>query len=273
MPDAVPPGGPRSAAVKRAVSLHRRSGRLAAGAFLAEGPQAVREAVAAGAAMEVLTTPTGAQRYADVLGGHRGESNATARVTLLTAEALARACDASTPQPIAAICRLPVAGIADVIAPATSLAVLLVECQDPGNVGTVVRLADAVGADGVILTSGSADPYGPKAVRASVGSIFHLPVVTDVTAADVLAAAAANQLATHATVGVAGTDLFDLAAGGELAQPTLWLFGNEAKGLPPELQQRCSRRVTIPIFGRAESLNLAAAAAVCLYESARSRHR
>lgn len=303
--------------------LHRRRGRTETGTFLAEGPQAVREAITSGAAIEVLATPAGVDQFAALLGPSEAVSatadsarkdagdavtgssvedagaQARTQATLLSEDALARACDAASPQAIAAICRRDPAELADVIqvasdaarrarsdtrsakyasvskstAQSTALLVLLVDCQDPGNVGAVVRLADAVGAAGVIISAGSADPFGPKAVRASTGSIFHVPVVTDVDPIEVLGIAAASGITTIAAAGEAMQDVFDLAASGQLRPATMWLFGNEAHGLPVTLRTTCHHEVAIPIFGQAESLNLATAAALCLYQSALAQRR
>lgn len=304
--------GTRSAVVRRAVRLHRRSGRAETGAFLAEGPQAVREAIKAGVAIELLTTQTGAERFGVLLGAF-GAANATdgaetdaassgahAHVSLLTEAAMVRACDAVHPQPIAAICRQHRTELADVVRSTpirgttkqpvtqstqstpgsswlspqpTALLVMLVDCQDPGNVGTVVRLADAVGARAVVISAGSADPFGPKAVRASTGSIFHVPVVTEVDPNEVLSAAAGSGITTIAAAGDAEQDVFELSADGQLHQPTMWVFGNEAHGLPAALRVQCRHEAAVPIFGQAESLNLATAAALCLYQSALAQRR
>lgn len=228
----------------------------------------MREAVARGAAIELLTTPAGHERFHVLLADAVG-----VRITLLTAEAMERACDMATPQPIAAICRRPPAEISAALNERTKLVLMLVDCQDPGNVGTVVRLTDAVGADGLVLGGNCADPFGPKAVRASAGSIFHVPVVPDVDPDQVVATAAALGIATIAAAGDAAADVFALAAAGALERRTLWLFGNEAHGLASALRARCDQEIAIPIFGHAESLNLAAAAAICLYQSALAQRR
>jgi TrmH family RNA methyltransferase len=148
--------------------------------------------------------------------------------------------------------------------------VVLVEARDPGNVGTIIRVADAAGADAVVLTAGSVDPHNGKSVRASVGSLFHLPVLTGLRiegTAAALAGAGLQVLAADA----AGVDLDDLDEA--LGHPTAWLFGNEAYGLPPGLVSAADQVVAVPIHGKAESLNLATAAAVCLYASARRQRR
>jgi TrmH family RNA methyltransferase len=145
--------------------------------------------------------------------------------------------------------------------------------REPGNVGTLIRTADAAGADAVVLSSESVDPHNPKAVRASVGSIFHVPISTDV---DVPAAAPAwrdQGLQVLAADGYGSSDLDDCIDDGTLTKPTVWLFGNEAHGLPDGYDAFVDRSVKVPIYGRAESLNLATAAAICLYASARAQRR
>jgi TrmH family RNA methyltransferase len=148
------------------------------------------------------------------------------------------------------------------------LVVVLVEPNDPGNLGTILRTADAVGADAVVV-AGGVDVYNGKAIRASAGSLFHLNVVIDVNADEVFAAA--DGFTTLATAGLGAVDLDDLIDGGELSARTMWLFGSEAHGLPESTLDRADHTVRVPLYGRAESLNLAAAAAVCLYASARAR--
>jgi TrmH family RNA methyltransferase len=152
------------------------------------------------------------------------------------------------------------------------LVAVLESTQDPGNAGTVIRTADAAGAAAVVLTDGSTDPHGGKCVRASAGSLWHLPVVHGPTLADAVAALRAAGLVVLATSGAGEDDLDDLQDSGALAGPTAWLLGNEAGGLSEQALALADRRVRIPIRGRAESLNLATAAAVCLYASARA-HR
>ena len=144
------------------------------------------------------------------------------------------------------------------------------DVRDPGNAGTVIRTADAVGADAVVLAGHSVDAYNPKTVRASVGSLFRLPLALAPDPAALVAELQSAGLAVLAADGTGELDLF--AADEQLRRPVAWLFGNEAWGLPPELAALADHRVRIPIPGRAESLNLATAAAVCLYATARARH-
>jgi TrmH family RNA methyltransferase len=151
----------------------------------------------------------------------------------------------------------------------SSLVAVCADVRDPGNAGTIIRTADALGADAVVLAGHSVDPYNPKSVRASVGSLFHLPVALE---PDPAAAVVAAQEAGLVVLAADGDGELSLADTAEIvAGPTAWLFGNEAWGLPAELAALADHRVRIPIHGRAESLNLATAAAICLHESARTR--
>ena len=235
--------------------LTRRSARRETGRFLAEGAQAVREALAADAVVELFATAEAIGRYPELTGD-------AAEISVKDAAALS---ETVTPQGLVAVCRLVQPSLADVLARGPRLLAVLVEPNDPGNLGTIVRTADAAGADAVVL-DGGVDVYNGKAVRASAGSLFHLPVVT-ASVAEVLD----SDLSTLATSGEGRRDLDDLADDGTLAGPTAWLFGTEAHGLPAAVLDAATHTVRVPIHGRAESLNLAAAAAVCLYASARAR--
>jgi len=151
------------------------------------------------------------------------------------------------------------------------LLAVCVDVRDPGNAGTVIRCADAAGTGGVVLAGSTVDPYNGKAVRASVGSLFHVPLALEPGTADVVDALHAADTTVLAADGAGELDLDDAIDDGLLTRPTAWLFGNEAHGLPDEVAGRADHRVRIPIHGRAESLNLATAAAVCLYASARAQ--
>ena len=244
--------------------LHRRSARVAERRFVVEGPQAVREALAAGALLELYAVDPGAPLA--VLARAQGVP-----VTTVTEPVLQALGETVTPQGLVGVAPLLAVGLEGLPAQPRLVAVLDA-VNEPGNAGTVLRTADAAGADAVVLTAGSTDPHGGKCVRASAGSLWHLPVVADVAAPAVLAALQARGVQVLATSGAGEDDLEDLADGGGLAAPTAWLFGTEAHGLAPDLLEAADRRVRIPLRGRAESLNLAAAAAVCLYTSARA-HR
>jgi TrmH family RNA methyltransferase len=245
----------RLAAARR---LTRRPARRETGRFLAEGAQAVREALAAGAVLEVFATGEAFQRHPSL----------TADASEISAKDAAALSETVTPQGLVAVCSLTQPSLASLAARSPRLLVVLVEPNDPGNLGAIIRTADAAGADAVVL-DGGADPYNGKAVRASAGSLFHLPVI-EALASEVLALPGITALATS---GSGSHSVDDLADNGTLGQPSAWLFGSEAHGLPASIMDAADHVVRVPIYGRAESLNLAAAAAVCLYASARAQRR
>lgn len=193
--------------------------------------------------------------------------------TLVEDRAAAGLSESVTPAGVVAVCRSVDRPLGHVVVPGARLVALLADVRDPGNAGTVVRTADAAGADAVVLAGHAVDAHNAKAVRASVGSLFHLPVALAPDPAEAVAAAHAAGLQVLAADGGGEDDLDDLADDGTLAAPTAWLLGNEAWGLPAELAALADRRVRIPIHGRAESLNLSTAAALCLYASARAQRR
>ena len=249
----------RLAAARR---LTRRQGRRDAGRFLAEGAQAVREALAAGAVLELFATAEAMQRHPELTGD-------ASEIGTKDAAGLS---ETVTPQGLVAVCRAVDVPLATALERRPRLVAALIETNDPGNAGTILRPADAAGAAAVVLVGG-VDPYNGKAVRASAGSLFHVDVVLAAGAGELLHRARAHGLRVLATTGAGTRDLDDLADDGALAAPTVWLFGNEARGLPAELVAAADSSVRVPVHGRAESLNLAAAAAVCLYASARAQRR
>ncbi|MEU1620420.1 TrmH family RNA methyltransferase [Streptomyces sp. NPDC008238] len=256
----------RSPRVVAARRLARRSFRGKERRFLAEGPQAVREAMAH--LVEVYVTPEAAARHEGIVAAARA-----ARVPVLTAtdEVVAEMSDTVTPQGIIGLCRFLDTPFDEVLRARPKLVAVLAHVRDPGNAGTVLRCADAAGAEAVVLTDASVDLYNPKAVRASVGSLFHLPVAVGVpmeTVVDGLRAAGVRLLAAD---GAGERDLDAELDEGTMGGPTAWIFGNEAWGLPEETRALADEVVRVPIHGRAESLNLATAAAVCLYASARAQ--
>jgi TrmH family RNA methyltransferase len=246
-----------NARLAAALRLTRRSARRETGRFLAEGAQAVREALAASAVVELFATAEAMARY-PLLCADASE---------ISARDAAALSETVTPQGLVAVCELAQPAFGDVLDRSPRLLAVLSEPNDPGNLGTIIRTADAAGADAVVI-DGGVDPCNGKAVRASAGSLFHLPVVA-APMEDVLS----SGLLTLATSGSGSSDLDSLVDDGALAAPSAWLFGTEAHGLPTDVLERASCTVRVPIYGRAESLNLAAAAAVCLYASARAQRR
>jgi TrmH family RNA methyltransferase len=258
--------------VAAARSLLSRKGRAAASAFLVEGPHAVGDALAATShdVTDLFITDTAAERETTLLRAAAGRG---VPVRTVTDRALASIRDTVTPQGVVAVVTMPKLDLAAAVREDSRLVVVLDEISDPGNAGTVIRTADAAGADAVIATSGSVDLWSGKVVRATAGSHFHLPLVADVSIDSAVSAARDRGLQVLCTAGDGDVDLDDMIDSGALAVPTVWLFGNEAHGVSPAARQLADRTVRIPVYGGAESLNLAAAAAVCLYASARALRR
>jgi RNA methyltransferase, TrmH family len=176
-----------------------------------------------------------------------------------------------TPQGVVAVCRVLDVSLERCLAGSPALLAVCANVRDPGNAGTLLRVADAAGADAVLLAGSSVDPYNGKCVRASAGSLFHVPLAAGVDVEEAVSGARSVGLRVLAADGAGAVDLHEAEARGLLAGPTAWMFGNEAWGLPADVAARADAVVRVPIYGRAESLNLATAAAVCLYASARAR--
>lgn len=255
---------PRSPRVRAVAKLTKRSARQETGLFLLEGPQAAREVLVyrPETVIEMFATPSALERHADLREFAR---DAGIEVVFTTEGVLDAMADTVTPQGIVAVARQTPSSVRDVFAASPRLVAICEEVRDPGNLGTIIRAADAAGADAVILTGRTVDPYNPKVVRATTGSLFHLPIAVGVdlaTAVDRAHAAGVRVVAAD----VGGEDF--LAARAVLAEPTAWLFGNEARGLDEEALALADLSLRLPIYGSAESLNLATAASVCLYETA-----
>jgi RNA methyltransferase, TrmH family len=235
----------------------------------------VREALSAhsegtGRVREVFATSEAEQRHAEV--GERARACGIP-VHHVTERAAASLSETVTPQGLVAHCDLPEVGAGEALAGRPSLVAVLVGVSDPGNAGTVIRVADAAGAGAVLFAGDTVDPYNGKAVRASTGSVFHLPIGRDRDASAVLASCRRAGLRLVGADGHAPDDLDTADLRGQLSQPTAWVFGSEAHGLPERVVRELDATLRVPLYGRAESLNLATAAAVCLYASARSQHR
>ncbi|BDZ58349.1 TrmH family RNA methyltransferase [Barrientosiimonas endolithica] len=254
---------PRAQRVKSVRALGRRSARERAGRFVAEGPQAVREALAfaPGTVVEVYAEPGVAERHADLL-----TAAAAADVPFheTSPEVLSAMAGTEHPQGLIAVCRPVDVPLAQALGPDPRLVVVLTNVRDPGNAGTVIRCADAVGADAVVVSAASVDIYNPKVVRSTAGSLWHLPLVRGVEIEQALEACSARGLRVLAADGAGSTLLPQV----DLTGPHAWVMGNEAWGLEEAVRERCDDVVRVPIHGHAESLNLAMAATVCLYASA-----
>ncbi|MDQ2709032.1 MAG: RNA methyltransferase, partial [Actinomycetota bacterium] len=244
--------------------------------FLAEGAQAVHAALAAAAecrnsgvrVFELFVTEAALDRHPELPAA---AATVGAPVSLVSECAAATLSETVTPQGLIAVCGLLDVPIASALGECPRLVVVLVGTADPGNAGTVIRVADAAGADAVLLAGDGVDPHNGKCVRASAGSVFHLPLARTREIPAALAECRRAGLRLLAATAGGELDLDDAAETGVLAEPCAWLFGNEAHGLPDAVAETCDHRVSIPIHGRAESLNLATAAAVCVYATARAQ--
>ncbi|MGH3358418.1 MAG: TrmH family RNA methyltransferase, partial [Nocardioidaceae bacterium] len=202
---------------------------------------------------------------------YRSEISEDLPLSIVDDAAIAALSDTVTPQGIVAHCRFVDVPVDEILASGPRLIAVCADVRDPGNAGTVVRCADAAGADAVLFGANSVDPYNPKAVRASTGSLFHVAIGIDHDLPAMIERVRAHGVRVLAADGAGPTDLFTAEADGLLAGPLAWLFGNEAWGLPDETLRIADAAVAVPIYGRAESLNLATAAAVCLYSAARAQ--
>ncbi|NNH75740.1 RNA methyltransferase [Nocardia uniformis] len=257
----------RNPRVVSAVKLHRGAHRRKTGLFLAEGANSVASALDTGRVEELFYSVKAAGREHELVAGAAASGVRTTLVSDRAAEMLG---ETVTPPGLVALCRQVDVPLTSILDTAPRMLAVPVEIADPGNAGTLIRVADAVGANGVVLTGDSVDPHNGKCVRACAGSLFHVPVARSRDIDTTLSALEEAGIAILATTARGEVDLDD--ADEILSGPVAWLFGNEAHGLDPAIARRATHRVRIPIHGRAESLNLAAAAAICLYASSRVQH-
>ena len=289
-PQDFPMTNPRADRVRDVAKLAGRPARLKRGRFLAEGPQAVREALtlhreriaAGGSAVvhEVFASEACLERLPELADLAEGT-----QLRLASDDVLAAMADTVNPQGIVAVCSFVDVSLESVLDAGPRLIAVMCQVRDPGNAGTVLRAADAAGADAVILTGSSVDIYNPKAVRSTAGSLFHLPVVLGADVEDLVARCREQGIGVLAADGYGTVNLDQLqdenaarrlgngsvASAYALEAPTAWLFGNEAQGLSDAELALADHRVAVPVYGAAESLNLGTAATVCLYASARSQ--
>lgn len=293
---------PQADRVKDIAKLATRSARTKTGLFLVEGPQAVREALKAHQNKPLLDavyiTERAYDRHPDIVdlleevhGTPTPQPVRRVFMRMCTEPVLAAMAESVSPQGIIAVAfqqDTPLTQIWGEGAINPRLVAVLAQVQDPGNAGTILRAADAAGADLIITTKGSVDLYNPKAVRSTAGSLFHLPVLQGIDLEDFAEDAKAQGMGVLAADGYGRVSLDDLQEAAfalrlglepakkvkyNLAQPTVWLFGNEAQGLSDQEKAAASLRVSIPLRGAAESLNVGMAAGVCLFASALAQNR
>lgn len=255
---------PGSARVKAVTKLQQKDARIETGLFLLEGPQGLKELSNFPEIVhEIFVTESAAQRYSVELAKLQQSKVKIETVSNKTMEKLS---ETQTPQGVVAVVHQQHIELGDLIEAKPRLTVMLDRVQDPGNAGTILRVADAAGCDGVIFSRESVDVYNGKTVRSTAGSLLHVPVAINVELPEAIA-----------QLKKSGVQVFLADAQGEglnqmgsevLGKPTAWIFGNEAGGVDPSLRSQVDRVVSIPIYGSAESLNLATAAAICLYSSA-----
>lgn len=242
------------------MALARRRERVAAGRFLLEGPNAVEGALHDGILLEVYATqdvaPDWAPRLPDGVELH-----------VVADHVMERLADSRSPQGIVAVGALRTSSLDEVVGPGLLLACH--EVSDPGNAGTVVRLADAVGATGVVLGAGSVDPFNAKVVRAAAGSLSHVPLVVDVATSDLLVACGRRGQTTVALDATGDVDVAEFVPG---PAGVALVGGSEAHGLPADVLAAVDVVVRLPMWGRTESLNLGTAMAVAAYSLARHVH-
>ncbi|MEV0252433.1 RNA methyltransferase [Nocardia sp. NPDC050712] len=249
------------------VKLHRSVQRRKTGLFLAEGANSVASALETGRVEELFFSSKAAARETELVAGAAARGVRTTLVSDRAAEMLG---ETVTPPGLVAVCRQVDVPLTDLLAASPRTLAVPVEISDPGNAGTLIRVADAVGAAGVVLAGDSVDPHNGKTVRACAGSLFHVPVARARDIDATLTALEGAGIALLATTARGEVDLDE--ADDILRGPVAWLFGNEAHGLDRAVADRATHRIRIPIHGRAESLNLAAAASICLYASSRVQH-
>src|SRR5690242_3500363 len=225
---------PRTPRIVAARRLQRRRDRDQARRFLAEGPQAVREALAAGVVLELFGTPAGLDRHAELTAQ-------APEVSPVTDDALEALTETVHPQGLVALCEQVDVPIGEALAKRPQLVAVVAEIRDPGNAGTILRTADAAGAGAVIFAGDAVDPYNGKCVRGSAGSLFHVDVVR--AGLSVVGDLRAAGLQVLATTGYGADDLDTLLDDGGLAGPTAWIFGSEAHGLPADVLDAADRRV------------------------------
>lgn len=261
----------RTPRIVNAAKLHRAAARKKAGRFLAEGANAVSAALRYGDVVEVYLTEEGLESMGAQLDQLTGEDLRGVRVHLITVRAASALSESVSPTGIFALCQSQLVDLSEAVQ--GDLVAVPVETAEPGNAGALVRVADATGAASVVFAGSTVDPQGGKAVRSSAGSLFHLPVARHTGVADVIDLLHDRGYTVLATAGDGDISLDAAAASQDgdvplLGQKIAWLFGNEAHGLG-DWQDLADVRVSVPMGGRAESLNLVTAAAICLYETAR----
>ncbi|HXX58883.1 MAG TPA: RNA methyltransferase [Thermodesulfovibrionales bacterium] len=252
--------------VKEAVAVREKRRKYKHEAFLIEGPHLVEMALQSGTSLKrVFFT----EEFASLRQRTRLLKELTkhgAEMFRITAHVLSMLSDTEAPQGIIATASYEPSALDTLPVLENPLLVILDGIQDPGNLGTIIRTSDAAGADGVIMLPETCDAFMPKALRSSAGSIFNLPIVYS-EAATLIPWLRGKSVCLSVADVKATTEIYQA----DLSQPLAFVFGNEAHGVSDILKKEASLLIRIPIFGKAESLNVATSAAICLYEAVRQR--
>ncbi len=258
---------PKSDRIKGITRLNQKDARTESGLFLLDGPQGLKELVSRpNLVHEVFVTQEARERYRVELEELEGHGVA---INLVSDRVMEKLSETKSPQGVIAVVSQLHLDLDTALAKQPKLVAVLDQARDPGNAGTILRAADAAGVDLVIFTKDCVDIYNPKLVRSTAGSILHVSVAIEADSSELVPKLKAAGLQVWAT-SMSGESLTELKH--ELAVPTAWIFGNEAHGVSGALINAADRAVSLPIYGQAESLNLAMAASVCLYASAFEQH-
>ena len=268
--------------VKDVANLKQKKYRTESGTFFAEGLRAVQEAVEYAEVTDLFFTAAEEKKLTEILKTAKEKG---ARLYKADDKVMAKLSDTKTPQGVLAVIRMPEQSLqklrpgawqrktekqcqsAGIEIDNNAPVIILDRIQDPGNLGTIIRTADAVGALGIILLEGCVDAYSPKVVRASMGSLFHLPVVQDVFPEEALTWCYRHGYEPAATAMQGAANLYKA----DISKKMAFIFGNEANGVSEELQAAAETRLFIPMAGQAESMNVAMAAGIVLFEGLRQR--
>ena len=254
--------------VKDVANLKQKKFRMETGTFFAEGLRSVKEAVQYADVTDLFFTKTEEETLRDIV--NEAEEKGV-HLYCVDEKVMAKLSDTKTPQGVLAVIRMPANNLRqlrpDTASDNNAPVIILDRVQDPGNLGTIIRTADAVGALGIILLEGCVDAYSPKVVRASMGSLFHLPVIQNVFSEEVLAWCYCHGYEPAATALKNAHTIYKA----DLSKKMAFIFGNEANGVCEELQAAAETRLFIPMAGQAESMNVAMAAGIILFEGMRQR--
>ncbi len=254
--------------VRKAIQIREKRTKFRRAAFLVEGPHLLEMAANSGAAISEVFVTELFMRKKQHQGFLRSMERVAGAVYEVNDRVMDRITDTGMPQGIAAVATCRPVKPGELILQQAALIVVIDGIQDPGNLGTIIRTADAAGADAVFLLHGTCDAFMPKAIRATAGSIFNVPIVS--IEEDVLIAwLREKRIQLAITAADAENDIYST----DLTAPLAIAFGNEARGVSSRLKQVADLFLRIPIFGKAESLNVATSAAICLYETIRQRQK